>query len=185
MYHVKSGSKQSLLFFETHVYYYSCYWALFSLDDLFFPYWRFFGVWWFLMRPRWRIYIFCYLLFLRYFYPTRYLPHLLIPRNHSPIKNTNILSNGSSMLHSLSKKHREYAGWWKAGGKEVQHMARILQYHPFNAKQKPGMERDNQRTYANCDVLLHHLCLNFNLSVTTSRRMPTATSCCTTSILKP
>ena len=34
--------------------------------------------------------------------------------------------------------------------------------HPFNAKQKPGMERDNQRTYANRDVLLHHLCLNFD-----------------------
>ena len=32
----------------------------------------------------------------------------------------------------------------------------------FNSKQKLGMERDNQQTYANRDVLLHHLYLNFN-----------------------
>jgi hypothetical protein len=132
MYHVKSGSKQSLLFFENHVHYYSCYWALFSLDDLFFPYWRFFGVWWFLMRPRWRICIFCYLLFLRYLYTTRYPPHLLIPHNHPTIKNTNILSNGPPMLHSLSKKHREYAGWWKAG-KRCNIWLESFN-HPFNAK---------------------------------------------------
>jgi hypothetical protein len=75
MEHILFYFEYLILFWNPHSLWFLLMGTLFPRRP-FFPL-RFFGVWRFLTRPRWRI-CFCYLLFLRYFYTEWYLPHRIL-----------------------------------------------------------------------------------------------------------